>query len=573
MRQGIETGRSYPGAIIDLTSSSQIDVAHARLVERGYIHYYRVFSELTQSYKSALMLGHAVYLTRYWNSRYPDREGWFWAPAADWTKAIGLTTREQESVRRNLRQLGLWEEVVSQQWCGPPARLHCRLNLGAIASQTGLSGSQRAGSMEGLARVLNKPLLYFKPLADIAGGAAAGLALSYFISLFRNAQHRGLANAQGFFPASIEGMRVELAFSEKVLRGATEKLRRAGLIQMAWNQGAGRKTLVRVNATALISCIEAQAGISPQLSSVQTDPDIGNAYEDESSRNEQQHERPRLLVAVLRERGLLPASLQPQRDHAPLVAPNGGFRHIRPRGDAIFPVNSLGRARPFVDSEEWATRPLVDSRPPFCRTHIQNGSLQKTSSYRAKEEEGKNAEIESLGEAPEPFLDFSAIDQEHRAGAAKIVLKAAAEDRQRLLDELAGYMRQPGRISSPMGWLFRLTEKCIRGDAVFAHADTVAKDRSARFRSDSVGTKTSVWVPPEPVQSSPEAASRAIAAMLSTKQRLTSRGLSSNPLTETSVAQNGQQRIHCAVTQTGQLRVECAVAQIGPHTQTADDTC
>jgi len=91
-----------------------------RLLDRP-IAFHRCFIDLTSSVTAALFLSQAVY----WQKRLPDeRDGWWHKNRAEWTDETGLSRREQETARQNLKRLGVLEE----QRTGVPAKLMYRLD-------------------------------------------------------------------------------------------------------------------------------------------------------------------------------------------------------------------------------------------------------------------------------------------------------------------------------------------------------------------------------------------------------------------------------------------------------------
>lgn len=88
------------------------------------IAYHRVFFDLTDSIKAALMLSQAVY----WSKRTKDEEGWFYKSRHEWRAETGMTREEQEGARRILRQLGCWQEKLH----GVPGRLFYRIDFNIL---------------------------------------------------------------------------------------------------------------------------------------------------------------------------------------------------------------------------------------------------------------------------------------------------------------------------------------------------------------------------------------------------------------------------------------------------------
>lgn len=77
------------------------------------------------SVNSALMLGQAVY----WSERTSSPDGWFYKTQAEWLEEIGLTRYEQESSRKQLVKMGIFDEDLR----GLPAKMHFRVNFERLA--------------------------------------------------------------------------------------------------------------------------------------------------------------------------------------------------------------------------------------------------------------------------------------------------------------------------------------------------------------------------------------------------------------------------------------------------------
>lgn len=90
----------------------------SKLLDRP-IAFQRAFVDLTGSVQAALMLSQAYY----WHLRTSDPDGWFYKSASDWTLETGLSRREQEGCRKQLRGAGFWEEKLR----GVPATCHFRI--------------------------------------------------------------------------------------------------------------------------------------------------------------------------------------------------------------------------------------------------------------------------------------------------------------------------------------------------------------------------------------------------------------------------------------------------------------
>lgn len=89
------------------------------------IAFHRVFVDIAGSVAGALLLSQAVY----WNKRAANN-GWFYKTAEEWKEETGLSRRELERARRELKDAGLMEELLK----GVPAKLHYKLNSEALES-------------------------------------------------------------------------------------------------------------------------------------------------------------------------------------------------------------------------------------------------------------------------------------------------------------------------------------------------------------------------------------------------------------------------------------------------------
>ena len=102
-----------------MTRAQLIHVAQD-LLQRP-IAFHRIFARIGGGVTAGLMLSQAWY----WTPRAKKAEKWFYKSQAEWEEETGLTRREQETARRNLKERGLIEEKLA----GVPATLHFRVNV------------------------------------------------------------------------------------------------------------------------------------------------------------------------------------------------------------------------------------------------------------------------------------------------------------------------------------------------------------------------------------------------------------------------------------------------------------
>ena len=85
------------------------------------IVFHRAYVPIAGSITAALFLSYAGYA---YMDLPEDQEGWFTRTQTEWDRDTGLTRREQETARRQLRERGLLEE----RRVGMPAVLWYRVN-------------------------------------------------------------------------------------------------------------------------------------------------------------------------------------------------------------------------------------------------------------------------------------------------------------------------------------------------------------------------------------------------------------------------------------------------------------
>lgn len=98
------------------------------------IAFHRCFVDLAGSVNAALMLSQAVY----WQ-RCNDESAWWFQTQEKWERETGLSKREQETARRDLRELSFWEERFS----GLPRKLYFRVDLDKLLDAVAINDKTR----------------------------------------------------------------------------------------------------------------------------------------------------------------------------------------------------------------------------------------------------------------------------------------------------------------------------------------------------------------------------------------------------------------------------------------------
>lgn len=231
------------------------DQALAHLNARGFVQFHPLLASKLDNFKAAIFLGHALYWSRHLALTQPHKRGWFFLTAREAQEATSLSAREQTAVRELLVQKGLIEEALA----GRPAKLHFKVNLPAVTKLLDPQGMHKL-SWETITKLFQSSTRFYKPLADVAGSAAAGLYLSHLLMEQRKAfQYKNSPFlASGEFVIRPEDVRIALSLGIKAQRNARDKLKSAGLIQ------EGRAHLehvsVRINLAAILACVQAQTG-------------------------------------------------------------------------------------------------------------------------------------------------------------------------------------------------------------------------------------------------------------------------------------------------------------------------
>lgn len=91
-----------------------------RLMNEKPIAFNKHYVQIGCGINGALMLSQLVY----WADKAKDRNGWIYKTNIEWTEETGLTRREQDTARKNLKELGLIEEHKH----GVPCKVHFKVN-------------------------------------------------------------------------------------------------------------------------------------------------------------------------------------------------------------------------------------------------------------------------------------------------------------------------------------------------------------------------------------------------------------------------------------------------------------
>lgn len=97
-----------------------------RLMNEKPIAFNKHYVFLGCGINGAVMLSQLVY----WADKSKDSKGWIYKTSKEWTEETGLTRREQDTARKNLRELGFIDEHKH----GVPCKVHFKVNQHVLYS-------------------------------------------------------------------------------------------------------------------------------------------------------------------------------------------------------------------------------------------------------------------------------------------------------------------------------------------------------------------------------------------------------------------------------------------------------
>ena len=442
-----DTAESWPrDAPADGLAQSQVLLG---LLGQRYVQFYPVLAELTGSVKCALLLGQALYWTRTYLARHPERESWFWHTARDWLESTGLSRREQESARRVL----VGRNLVLQQRVGMPARLHFKVNLDALgrglAVHLGEPESAWQWDDARLRRLLGRPVAFFRPLATVSGSVAAGLYLSHLCMSMRAMVMRGeccaAASQEGWMDLPIQASAQRLCLGAKSLRNARSKLVSGGLVEERWAHGMPARKLTRIAHRRLAHRLSLLKSARPDESTRPQAPGYAGLAE---SANPRMTTAPNCNGAI-RHPEVAQGANQQWRNPPSRSGPK------RQTAMAESAITELPKAPNMIRQKGHSIGGLSTQNLPslLLPTTVIEG--QGSPDAKASSQAGKIAEEQGANGRPSAELLWADIVPEiERSAARQLLSQADPSIRQVLLDEWVGQRRNPAKqMPNPLAYL------------------------------------------------------------------------------------------------------------------------
>jgi len=544
------------------TLQSLIAAAQALLAERHYVQFHPAAARLV-GVKAALMLGHGLYWTRKYRLESQGREGWFWKTAAEWTEATGLTTREQEGAREALRKAGVWHECLLAGAMGVGTRLHFHVDLAALTDKllaaapvlrSGSGASAGASSAAGsesnpalpssslgsvgaqLSQLLARPVVYFRALADVAGGPTAGLLLSWLLGRLNQAIDQDGASADGFMLFDLDDAGDQLCMGTKATRNAREALERIGLITVGYAHESRGRLMVRVNLMALTACLSGQRpaarkrgsgaaapvaakpGMRPALERVPVQASLLPDRAQVTSQQGNVTQIQRMLLAPVRKARTagLPFSRTPSPQNGIPDLPScrfvetGGAVLSNPYTKGIGSKRTPTTAQPQASARDDAARRSRRSNGPKSNPSPErgaNGAASNAGQVRASSAADQEPAAVHADGASQALILPKHLDAALHQATLALVQTAPVELRQGILDEFEGALasrRNP--VQNALGWLHSVVNKAKAGKLVLTVAHVVASQReAARRHSERMTAMATQGVLPAAAPAAPEA--------------------------------------------------------------------
>lgn len=195
----------------------------------------RVFIDLLQSTKAAVLLAQMIYWTRQ-GCFIEKNNGWFFKNAVTWQEETGLSLQEQRTARKHLLSAGL----ISEERKGMPAKLYTKVNLDVLQAKLLpfkdikpewiCLGGLREKEVR-TTSIFGKATMYHRDLALLTGGVNSGLMLSV---MMHQASLLGRRNREEHIATVKIGMAkwtdlTGLSYFEQ--KRAREKLKKLGLVK------------------------------------------------------------------------------------------------------------------------------------------------------------------------------------------------------------------------------------------------------------------------------------------------------------------------------------------------------
>lgn len=228
------------------------------LLGRDVLAFHPALTRVAGSITAGLMLSQSLYWTRV---LMEQRQGnsdasrdWFWKTHRDWATEIALSKHEQITARNRLSALPFWHE----QRRGTHGRMHFRVDLDALATHLDhdFTGHWSWHDRQQVLSLLGRPVLVFRPLADLCQSVTAAILLSHYIGVTRQTLRSG-HEAPEWQGHRFDELRQLTGLSRDELNHARHVLRKLGYVRER-RVGAPPRAQWRIDFPVLIRALKRQ---------------------------------------------------------------------------------------------------------------------------------------------------------------------------------------------------------------------------------------------------------------------------------------------------------------------------
>ncbi len=242
--------RGHP--LVDQAGQRQHIALTISLLGRDVLAFHPALSRVAGSITAGLMLSQSLYWTRVLMEQQRQPNAWFWKTHQDWATEIALSRHEQITARKRLSALPFWRE----QRRGTQGPMHFRVDLDALATHLDhdFTGQWSWHDRQQVLSLLGRPVLVFRPLADLCHSVTAAILLSHYIGMTRLALRTG-HDAPEWQVHRFDDLRQRTGLTRDELNHARQVLRKLGYVRERL-VGAPPRAQWRIDFPVLLRALE-----------------------------------------------------------------------------------------------------------------------------------------------------------------------------------------------------------------------------------------------------------------------------------------------------------------------------
>ncbi len=440
-----------------------------------YVPYYPRLAKLVGSVKAAVLLSRLVAWTGHFQ-RGGDprhRDGWLWKTSEALRQETGLSRHEQDGARARLKALGLLEEQLR----GLPAQLHYRVNLDRLGTLLG----QQIGKPYQTWRWDDRPFLdgflgrhrvVYRRLALACDSLTASIHLSTLLLTVRKQLLSDDDVSRGWDAWITLDVRMPgvMGINPRGLARARRRLVELGVIEERRERKLNPRVQTRLLPGPLMALVKPHHPLSWASKTACHSESVSPDVRIDELLNDQNRQTGKAKTGKLE----LPESANCVDQNRQTGLPETATVPI-----ALEAAQTLGLSASLACARQDfpGNTPLLPPQPP--------------QEIRAAACGGREGEFGQGQEPVEPqappglqgggLIYPGQMLQTEQALAQRLMERVPVEQRQLVLDELAGQLTAKGLegVRNPLGYLTRLAQRAAEGQFIPTLALGVAKRREA----------------------------------------------------------------------------------------------